>query len=74
MKKIEDRNEELDTEIIEQSLEENHDFLETAELANNQLLDTIVRYMQCVGQMSEETLTEGCGGCRYRQIGMNKSN
>jgi|WetSurSiteA1Bulk_404760.scaffolds.fasta_scaffold274314_1 hypothetical protein len=41
---------------------------EKAETTNNQLLDTIARYMKCVEHISTEILTEECSCCLYRQI------
>jgi hypothetical protein len=51
----------LDVEIIEQSFERNNDLPETPELANNNLLATIIRYMECVEHMSLEVLAAECG-------------
>jgi hypothetical protein len=61
MKKIGDRDEGLDAEIIEQSFERAHDLPETTTLANNQLFVTIARYMECVEHMSLEVLAAECG-------------
>lgn len=61
MKKIGDRDEGLDAEIIEQSFERAHDLSETRELANNQLFVTIARYMECVEHMLLEVLAAECG-------------
>jgi hypothetical protein len=51
----------LDVEISEQSFERNNDLPETPELANNNLLATIIRYKECVDHMSLEVLTVECG-------------
>jgi hypothetical protein len=61
MKKIGDRDEGLDAEIIEQSFERAHDLPETITLANNQLFVTIARYMEWAKHMSLEILAEECG-------------
>ena len=61
MKKIGDRDEGLDAEIIEQSIERAHDLPETTSLANNQLFATIMRYTECMEHMSLEVLAAECG-------------
>lgn len=61
MKKIGDRDEGLDAEIIEQSFKRANDLPETPELANNNLFVTIARYMEWAKHMSLEILAEECG-------------
>ena len=41
---------------------------ERSETFNNQLWDTIARYMECVEHTSTEVLIEECSCCWYRQI------